>query len=128
MKKTKTYKPRKWSSNKKYGKKRTSARQKGYDNAWDRYRRRFLHYNKSCYCCGGESTVVDHIVAHKGDTEKFKDIKNHMPLCAWCHNTITGKFDQHKIPLLKEKSDWINRKRKEMNISIAIKVLDKYEK
>jgi len=39
------------------------------------------------------ATVVDHIVPHKGDQEKFWDPNNHQSLCDTCHNRKTAKED-----------------------------------
>lgn len=105
-----------------------SASDKGYDAVWNRYRFRFLHYNKKCYACGSDATVVDHIRAHKGDDELFKNLSNHMPLCRQCHNTVTTMFDKRSTPLTEAKIKWINERRDLFKCSVTIKVLDKYDK
>lgn len=105
-----------------------SASQKGYDKHWRIYRFRYLHHNPKCYACGRKATVVDHIVAHKGDEELFKNLTNHAPLCNSCHNYVTGKFDRHNPPLTEEKFKWFQDIRKRNNIKVRITPLDKYIK
>ena len=108
--------------------KRLTGRAKGYDKDWERYRWRFLYYNKRCYACGSKAQVVDHIVAHKGNSELFRDTKNHMPLCVGCHSVVTGRFDRKKVQNLKGKVDWIERKRRDMKCNVSIFVLPYYKK
>lgn len=127
MKKPKLYKPNRVKGGKKFTFNKT-GRSKGYDRDWDIYRFRFLHHNPNCYCCGQKATVVDHIKAHKGDNNLFKNLKNHMQMCTSCHNYVTGKFDRNNPPLTDEKFQWIAAKREELNISIKIKVLAYYGK
>ena len=125
--KAKLYKPNSSGSKKKFTFKK-SGRSKGYDTDWEKYRRRFLFYNPNCYCCGKKATVVDHLRAHKGDMVLFKNLHNHAPFCADDHNYVTGKFDKHKIPMTKEKCDWIVAKRKRLELKIKIVVLSEYVK
>jgi len=121
MKAIKKYKPRRAISKKQFSPKKESARSKGYDKDWDKYRWRFLHYNKVCYACGDKSKVVDHIIPAKGDKDIFEATNNHMPLCTSCHNTITGKFDRYKEPKTIEKMRWIAQKRKEFGVVSKVK-------
>lgn len=105
-----------------------NSRQKGYDYQWEVYRRRFLHHNPLCYVCNAPATVVDHIVAHKGDKLKFRATNNHMPLCHFCHNYITARFDKFQTPKTEEKLQWINQERKINNITKGLVLLKDYEK
>ena len=123
MKKIKQYKPRRSIGGKQYSPKKKSAREKGYDRDWDKFRFRFLHHNPKCYVCGERSTICDHIVAHKGDKEKFEAINNFMPLCTRCHNYITGKFDKYEVPRTEEKLKWVEKTRKEYGTTVNIKVI-----
>jgi hypothetical protein len=124
-KKPKQFKPNRHVSNKKYRRPgQLSAREKGYDSNWDKYRFRFLHHNPKCYVCGAKSTVVDHYVAWKVDKEKyFWNEQNFCPMCQYCHNYVTGKFDKHKVPLCAEKSEWIKEQREKFNINIKVKIV-----
>lgn len=57
--------------------------------------------------------MVDHLVPHKGDEKLFQASGNHIPLCAKCHNTVTGKFD-YKYSTggsIEEKTSWMNTER-----------------
>lgn len=105
-----------------------TAREKGYDSVWDKYRRRFLYYNPYCYCCGATSKVVDHIRAHKGDQELFESLTNHLPLCTGCHNYVTGKFDRYEEPDLEGKLEWIASEREHYGLTSKVKVLPYYDK
>lgn len=132
MKKPKQFKPQRakvkgvfsLESNKK-----NTGRSKGYDSEWEKYRWRFLYYNKNCYACGrdkessGRSLNVDHIKAHKGNQEIFWDTKNHMPLCHSCHSIVTGRFDKFDEPKTLEKIDWIVKQRKMLGVNVTIKVI-----
>lgn len=66
---------------------RPSARQRGYSKSWERERALFLNANPTCRHCGAPATVVDHVIAHKGDMRLFWDRSNLMSLCAHCHNS-----------------------------------------
>lgn len=125
--KPKVYKPKRVST-KKYQAKKSTVRAKYYDKDWDRYRFRFLHHNPNCYICNEPANVVDHIRAHKGDRDLFKNTHNHMPLCTAHHNYITGKFDRQDNPLTEEKCKWIQEERKRLNNSKPIKILPDYIK
>lgn len=129
MKKPKQFKPKRFNSEKKYKRPGLlTAREKGYDSVWEKYRWRFLYHNPKCYCCGAKSNVVDHIQAHKGDRELFENTTNHLPLCAVCHNTLTGLYDRHEVQNLEGKLNWIAETRKFYNINIKVKVLTYYAK
>ena len=124
--KIRRFKPNTGSKNKKFS---NPSKQRGYlyDKTWNIYRVRFLFYNPNCYVCMSKSTVVDHIVAHKGDEKLFKKLNNHMPLCKKCHDEITGLFDQFLVPKTDKKVEWINKKREESRVDIKIKVLGYYQ-
>lgn len=126
--KPKQYKPNRNVGAKKFRHKTESASSKGYDSVWRTYRFRFLHHNPKCYACGLQAGVVDHIVTHKGDEELFKKLDNHMPLCTYCHNFITGKFDGKKIQDLEGKLKWLKKRREELKVVVRIKPLSVYEK
>lgn len=128
MKKPKTYRPNTFKSGKSYKSTFRKERESLYKTKeWVKYRFRFLHYNPLCYVCGEKASVVDHIVAAKLNVELFKDIKNHCPMCARCHNTVTTLFDIHTPPKTEEKLKWIADKRASGNVEIRVKVLDRYE-
>ena len=129
-KRPKQFKPKTFKSGKKFERndaKRNSSKA-GYDSQWTKYRFRFLFHNPFCYVCSLQATVVDHIQAHKGDMEKFKDVKNHMPLCKSCHDYVTGKFDREATPKTKEKLEFISRQRDIRGNNSRIKVLPGYVK
>lgn len=119
----KKYKPRKANSKKFELRKRKSARERGYDSRWTKYRFRFLYHNPKCYVCADKSKVVDHIKAHKGDEDLFWNENNYMPLCKRCHDRITGMFDRKDVPDLDGKIKWIRKERERNQVNIKIKVV-----
>ncbi len=77
---------------------RGSAAQRGYDTRWQKYREQYLRDHPLCVKCLKlnkliESTVVDHIIPHKGDMVLFWDTKNHQALCKRCHDIKTATED-----------------------------------
>jgi 5-methylcytosine-specific restriction enzyme A len=71
---------------------RPSASKRGYDGKWAKARGVFLAMHPTCRC-GNKATVVDHIVAAKGDYELFWDRNNWQALCVACHNRKTNRYD-----------------------------------
>lgn len=86
---------------------RGSARERGYDSRWERYRRTYLEAHPLCVECasgvplpGGvtpravtPATVVDHIKAHKGDHRLFWAPANHRAVCKPHHDARTDEGD-----------------------------------
>ena len=75
---------------------RGGADARGYDTRWRKARKAFLQLHPLCAECMKEgkltpSTVVDHIVPHRGDPRLFWDEKNWQPLCKDCHDRKTGQ-------------------------------------
>ncbi|MED1801704.1 HNH endonuclease signature motif containing protein [Brevibacillus porteri] len=65
---------------------RGSAAQRGYDARWRSAREAYLRQHPLCVDCMKDgkamaASVVDHIVAHKGDKRKFWDRSNWQVLC-----------------------------------------------
>lgn len=65
---------------------RPSARARGYTREWDVERAAYLAQHPTCCRCPRPATVVDHIMAHKGNMRLFWNRANWQPLCAPCHN------------------------------------------
>jgi 5-methylcytosine-specific restriction protein A len=77
---------------------RGTATERGYDARWRAARRRFLMENPLCDTCNlkgrvAAATVVDHIVAHKGDQGLFWDETNWRSSCKPCHDARTDEGD-----------------------------------
>ena len=53
---------------------------------WADISRNFLGWNPYCFWCGEPSQATDHIVAHRGDHQRFINPRNWQPLCNRCHN------------------------------------------
>lgn len=123
MKKPKQFTPKR-SSSKKFTKPKPSAREKGYDKNWNKYRFRFLHHNKNCYCCEAPAKHVDHIRAVKDDKEQyFWKVDNYIPLCHSCHSYVTYHFDSCNPPKTQEKINWLHVQREGKNILTKVKVV-----
>ena len=70
---------------------RGTAHEQGYTYAWHRARTRFLRAHPLCVMCERRgrivpANVVDHIVPHRGDQERFWNEANWQALCAPCHD------------------------------------------
>lgn len=68
-----------------------TSTQRGYNYAWQQAREQYLRANPLCVYCKRKglltaATVVDHMVAHRGDQELFWDRENWQSLCATCHS------------------------------------------
>lgn len=74
---------------------RKSSNERGYGVAWQKARLGHLAESPLCVLCqkGGRlvaASVVDHIVPHKGDMQKFWDRSNWQSLCKSCHDVKTS--------------------------------------
>lgn len=74
--------------------KRKSSVERGYNTEWRKYRKEFLLQHPLCEDCLSKkilrtATVVDHIVAHKGNEFLFWNTENHQALCKQCHDMKT---------------------------------------
>jgi 5-methylcytosine-specific restriction enzyme A len=75
---------------------RPSAARRGYGSRWRRARAAYLARNPLCVRCQaagyiGSSTVVDHVVPHRGDAALFWDEANWAALCKPCHDAKTAR-------------------------------------
>ncbi len=74
-----------------YDQQRESSTQRGYGAAWQRARLGYLRKHPLCVFCRARgllvaATVVDHIVPHGGDWDRFWDSTNWQSLCKPCHD------------------------------------------
>jgi 5-methylcytosine-specific restriction protein A len=77
---------------------REKTADRGYDGVWRKLRAAYLATNPSCAMClelgiARPATVVDHVVAHKGDERLRLDEANLQSLCASCHGKKTCAQD-----------------------------------
>ena len=72
---------------------RPNAGERGYGGDWRKARADFLEAHPTCSHCGAPATVVDHVVAHKGDKALFWARSNWQPMCQPCHRTKTNQSD-----------------------------------
>lgn len=72
---------------------RPNAGDRGYSSEWRKARAEFLEAHPTCCKCGAPATVVDHVVAHKGDQGLFWARSNWAPMCKPCHDRKTATQD-----------------------------------
>lgn len=77
---------------------RGTSTERGYDYHWRTYRLLYLRTHPLCATCSAAgrveaATVVDHIVAHKGDQALFWDRGNHRAMCKPCHDRRVDEGD-----------------------------------
>ena len=77
---------------------RGKTAERGYGSKWRTARAVFLAAHPLCAECerGGfvtAATVVDHVIAHKGDDKLFWSRSNWQALCASCHSRKTAIED-----------------------------------
>jgi 5-methylcytosine-specific restriction endonuclease McrA len=77
---------------------RPSARARGYNHEWRKARGEYLAMHPHCAMpgCGKPASVVDHIIAHRGDRNLFWSRTNWQSLCAPCHNSIKQRQERSK--------------------------------
>jgi 5-methylcytosine-specific restriction protein A len=74
---------------------RPTATERGYGSRWSKARATYLRSHPHCAMIDADgngckllSTVVDHIIPHRGDHALFWDVTNNwQPLCATCHSS-----------------------------------------
>lgn len=82
---------------------RGTARQRGYDRRWERFRASFLTAHPICtYCLNSTgritpATVVDHIIPHRGDPDLFwpdgEPTDHFASCCKPCHDGPKAKAE-----------------------------------
>lgn len=72
--------------NRRHDRTRPTAARRGYNHGWRKARDAFLILHPRCACCGAPATLVDHVIAHRGDDRLFWDRTNWQALCTPCHN------------------------------------------
>jgi len=65
---------------------RLSARQRGYDTSWDKFRRYYLRKYPVCAICKSLSSIPHHITPLP-EGSKYDEM-NLLPVCLTCHNKI----------------------------------------
>ncbi|MEP3674372.1 HNH endonuclease [Sulfitobacter sp.] len=82
--------------NRRHDRKRPTAAQRGYNSAWRTASKAFLKINDRCAWsgCSKPSTVVDHVIPHRGNDKLFWDKSNWQPLCTRCHNSKKQRVER----------------------------------
>lgn len=70
-----------------------NSSQRGYNYKWQKARERYLLDNPLCVYCDRlgrvtAASVVDHVIAHRGDMTLFWDQSNWQSLCKPCHDSV----------------------------------------
>lgn len=78
---------------------RPSARERGYNRAWETARAEYLLHHPHCRMCAEvgrttPATVVDHIKPHRHDKTLFWLRANWQPLCTRCHNSAKQRLER----------------------------------
>ena len=98
---------------------RSSARERGYTTAWDKFSKSFLRRNPLCEFCNAKgrvepARVTDHDIPHEHDPDLFWD-NTFTALCHRCHNSTKQRLEaKHKgdalldaVQALKGASPWL---------------------
>jgi len=74
---------------------RGSSTQQGYTSKWERESKTYLAIHRICVivACGARSTVVDHIIPHRGDQTLFWSRRNWQAMCGPHHSRKTALED-----------------------------------
>lgn len=99
-----------------YDRQRGSARERGYNVRWEKARRTFLARAPLCIGCEAIGTVepaaiVDHVVPHGGDSERFWDTAMWQGCCKWHHDVVKQRLeDRYARRQIGEAELWLNSK------------------
>ncbi|MGY3527708.1 HNH endonuclease [Bradyrhizobium sp. USDA 4452] len=85
-------------TNAEYDARRGSARDRGYDAAFDRASALFKQQHPLCLGCEAidrvsATDVTDHVVPHKGDRTVFWDRDRWQPACRWHHDVVKQRLE-----------------------------------
>lgn len=72
---------------------RKTARQRGYDKAWQKVRHAHLAMYPLCIVCGSRAVDVDHIETIRLNPKRRLDPTNLQSLCASHHKIVTNAHD-----------------------------------
>lgn len=78
--------------------KRPSASKRGYDTKWQRESKAYLATHRTCVRCGSPSTLVDHVIPHKGDQRLFWSRSNWQAMCTPCHSRAKQTDERRQAP------------------------------
>lgn len=70
-----------------FDRKRPGARERGYDDEWEKARADWLAAYPSCVRCGQKATVVDHKTPIRLAPHRRLDRTNFQSLCTPCHSS-----------------------------------------
>src|SRR5262249_303900 len=77
---------------------RLSAARRGYGYRWQKLSKLYLDSNPLCVACKARgrvegATVVDHIIPHRGDSNRMWEESNWQSMCKPCHYHKTATYD-----------------------------------
>jgi 5-methylcytosine-specific restriction endonuclease McrA len=77
---------------------RGSARSRGYNVRWQKARQTFLARSPLCLGCEAvgrvePAIIVDHVVPHDGDTNRFWDTERWQGCCKWHHDVVKQRLE-----------------------------------
>ncbi len=80
-----------------YDQQRGSARERGYNRAWEKRRKAWLELEPFCRLCGAPGKEVDHVIPHRGARWLFDLKGNLQTLCKADHTKKTSR--ERTIPI-----------------------------
>jgi len=93
---------------------RANSHQRGYDRQWERAAALFKLEHPLCLGCEAvglvsATEVVDHVVPHKGNRDRFWDRSRWQPCCKWHHDVVKQQLE-HRFSkgALTEADLWLN--------------------
>jgi 5-methylcytosine-specific restriction protein A len=95
---------------------RGSARERGYNVRWEKARRTFLTRHPLCLGCEAvdrvePAVIVDHVVPHGGDTNRFWDTSLWQGCCKWHHDVVKQRLeDRYSRGAVQAADLWLNSK------------------
>lgn len=93
---------------------RGSARDRGYNVRWEKARKTFLARAPLCLGCQAvgrveAAAIVDHVVPHGGDSERFWDTGLWQGCCKWHHDVVKQRLeDRYARGALPASGLWLN--------------------
>jgi 5-methylcytosine-specific restriction protein A len=99
-----------------YDQRRGSARERGYNVRWEKARRTFLTRHPLCLGCEAvyrvePAVIVDHVIPHGGDSNRFWDTSHWQGCCKWHHDVVKQRLeDRYSRGAVQAADLWLNSK------------------
>ncbi|WP_336800814.1 HNH endonuclease [Kaistia sp. MMO-174] len=92
------HQPTRQEQSRQYDRRRGSARERGYNVRWEKARRTFLARAPLCLGCEAvgrvePAIIVDHVIPHGGDSDRFWDTAMWQGCCKWHHDVVKQRLE-----------------------------------